>query len=138
MEHPISRSQPLTEARIRQILEFLTADSLQMESSDEPTRELLRAYQHLMEVYCVVRAGGVQVQIEATQLAAAKEKSTIQAAMTADPEPADCLHQELLALQKSVAWRISHLQSITPEDEQAVRNCLPEIETTFTQGDRLQ
>ncbi|NEP18327.1 MAG: hypothetical protein F6J97_15725 [Leptolyngbya sp. SIO4C1] len=89
----------------------------------------LDAYRRLMEVYSVVKSGGVQVQTEAAKAHLSRELAALhQAADAAASERQAQIQQEILELERSTAWRLSTLNTIRPAEEAAVRQYLSEIE----------
>lgn len=87
----------------------------------------------VMEIYCVVKAGGVQVQQEAAQAHLARETASITAEMAAlQGQGADqqiaSLRQELTDLEQTVHWRLALLQAIHPDEEEAVAQHLSRLE----------
>ena len=69
-----------------------------------------------MEIYCIVKAGGVRAQIEAAQALLTREKLTLEAEIAALDNPdsflgrISLLKQEILELENSTHWRISQLK----------------------------
>lgn len=103
------------------------------------------AYQRLLEIYCVVKAGGIAAQVATVKRFEAQERADLGAqiaaleAGTAGTEAGtdgDCsrdsqrqaLAQEVVELERSVGDRLTYLSSILPEEEAAVYQCLAEIE----------
>ena len=120
-------SSSLTPEQIRSILQTLLdapRSAAEMQASDWQT------YQRLMEIYCVVQAGGVQVQIEAAQYSLNQQRQELLA--QTQPDRPELLQQELSDLERATAWRIQQLQAIAPEEEAAVKVCFPEIEAFLT------
>lgn len=101
--------------------------------------ELSAEYVRLMEIYCVVKAGGTLAQIAAAQRLEAAEKSALQAAIAeliaqAAPSPRiEALRQEVQEIERSIAHRIAYLQSIDPQEEVNVRSCAALIDVYFAQ-----
>ena len=143
--HPDNTShQPLTEKYIRQVLGWWR-QTRQANSgrgvanpSAEEAAALLNTYYRLMEIYCTVKAGGVNSQIEAAQALLAREKVRLEADMAlldksdSFPNQSSLLKQEILELERAASWRIAQLKTISPEEERAVVNCLPEIEAALS------
>jgi len=93
-----------------------------------------QAYGRLMEIYCVIKAGGTRVQIEAASGHLARQQWRLEKTISElnDRHPhhpqIPILRQEVAELRRSVAWRIDFLQTIHPQEEAAVRHCLTTIE----------
>lgn len=104
----------------------------------------LQAYHRLMEIYSVVKSGGVQARIEAVKAFDERESvllnqrlNEIEAAVdfTEGQKRAERakIEQEFEELNQSNIWRLQMLTSITPEEETAVRDRLSDIEQTLIQ-----
>lgn len=104
----------------------------------------LNAYYRLMEIYSVVKSGGVQVQKEAVEAFAKREGdllhqrlSQIAADPTLTPEAKqkeqEMIEQELNELRCANEWRLQTLSAISPEEEALVRQNLSAIESTLMQ-----
>ncbi|HEY9877664.1 MAG TPA: hypothetical protein V6D29_04370 [Leptolyngbyaceae cyanobacterium] len=98
-------------------------------------------FQRLMEIYCVVKSGGVKVRAEAARAFLERENTKLEAELThlkaqEDPDSQAIynLHQEIAELHRSVNWRLAILQSIDPDEEAAVAECLPHIEQQIVPG----
>jgi hypothetical protein len=117
----------LTPERIRWILSQIS--QAQTDSASVPP-DLWQDYQHLMEIYAIVQAGGTQVQTEATLASQQRQAQQLQAE-TAPDQPQ--LLQELDDLERATQWRLHQLQQISPQAEAAVRICLTDIQTFLTQ-----
>ncbi|MBD0337140.1 MAG: hypothetical protein ICV62_16755 [Cyanobacteria bacterium Co-bin13] len=124
----------LTVAEIHHLLTHLNpkkAEPTPASSGPPASPERLR---RLMEIYCVVKAGGVQVQTEAAQAHLSRELAQLKAelaeAETQRPNSSRSaiLHQEIEDLRRSVHWRLTRLRGIDPNEEAAVAACLTEIE----------
>lgn len=120
-------SRSLTPELIRQLL-------------DKDTRaELSTDYVRLMEIYCVVRAGGADAQISAAQHLAETERVELLAEIKQLSDQPDqesrieSLRQEITEVERSVGHRIAYLQEIDAGEEANVRSCLPLIEAYFAQ-----
>jgi hypothetical protein len=88
-------------------------------------------FQRLIEIYCVLKVGGVQVQTAAAQAYHKREQDRLEAKLAgiqADSPERASLQQELTDLRRAVSWRLSFLQSIHPAEEQAVAQHLSQIE----------
>jgi hypothetical protein len=120
----------LTVPEIHRLLAQLASDSA-APACPSPDSDGLR---RLMDIYCVVKAGGVNVQVEAAQAHLHREltqlKADLAAAEADDPggSQSHSLLQEIEDLHRSVNWRLTRLQSIDPAEEAAVAACLTEIE----------
>lgn len=96
-------------------------------------------YVRLMEIYCVVKVGGVAAQIEAAKRLEQTERENLQAEIATLRSPAapesriHALHQEIQELERSIAHRIAFLQQIDPHEESVVRSCLPLIDQYFAE-----
>lgn len=105
----------------------------------------LQAYYRLMEVYSVVKSGGVQAQTEALR-AFSKRESVLLTQRLAEIEAAENLplnekrqerervEQELNELRSANNWRLKALVNIAPEEEAVVKQYLPDIEKTLMQA----
>ena len=120
------------------------------QATDSLTSELIREllqrnasscesaeYVRLMEIYCVVKAGGVAEQIAVARRLEEKERAALQEEiqnLTGQEEVGSrmqALEQEIQELEKSIASRLQYLSTICSEEEATVRRCLPEIDTHF-------
>lgn len=123
-------SQPLTRASIRNLL---NRDARSPVSAD---------YMRLMEIYCVVKAGGVAAQRAVAQRLEATEKEALLAAvqlLSVQPNTTNqvqALHQEIQELALSVASRLQYLATIDPAEEAIVQDCLPDIDAYFRASNR--
>ena len=104
----------------------------------------LQAYYRLMEIYSVVKSGGVQTQTEAVHAFAERETRQINqqiAAIETAPDLSEHekqhqrqkLEQELSELHSANSWRLQALTDISPAEEAIVRQYLPTIERTLMQ-----
>ena len=103
----------------------------------------LQAYYRLMEVYSVVKSGGVQAQMEAVKAFAAREATLLQqqlseiaAAEIAEEkklEEREKVEQELIELRSANNWRLQTLTAIDPSEEEIVTRHLSDIEQTLMQ-----
>ena len=118
-------TQPLTDALIHNLLQGNTP---LCESAD---------YVRLMEIYCVVKAGGVAEQVKVARRLKETERATLQEEIqNLDREESrgnrvQALEQEIQELEKSVASRLQYLSTISAEEEAIVRECLPKIDAYF-------
>lgn len=105
----------------------------------------LQAYYRLMEVYSVVKSGGVKAQTEAVYAFAERESSLLHQRLTAielnqQMSEAEKQHdkakiqQELDELRSANDWRLKALTSIDPDEEAIVTQHLPAIEKTLLQA----
>ena len=105
----------------------------------------LQAYYRLMEVYSVVKSGGVKAQTEAVYAFAERESALLQqrlAEIEADSSTSEQtkqndrakIQQELDELRSANNWRLESLTGITPEEEAVVKRHLPDIEKTLLQA----
>ncbi|NJN20634.1 MAG: hypothetical protein HC812_04830 [Leptolyngbya sp. RL_3_1] len=101
--------------------------------SDPPPAEYCR----LLEIYCVVKAGGIAVQqAVVARLEAQEQASLAQEIQTLSSQPdtesqIESLKQEIQELQQAMADRRAYLATIPPAEEAAVRDCLAAIEAHF-------
>ncbi|MEL6159528.1 MAG: hypothetical protein AAGJ95_17105 [Cyanobacteria bacterium J06554_11] len=104
----------------------------------------LKAYYRLMEIYSVVKSGGVQAQTEAVQAFAQREsgllnqrlseiESAEELAEAAKQQEREKVRQELEELRSANSWRLQTLTNIAPDEEAAVKQYLPDIERTLMQ-----
>lgn len=104
----------------------------------------LQSYYRLMEVYSVVKSGGVQAQIEAVNAFAERESTLlnqqlaqIEAAkdLTAAEKRRDRqkIEQERTELAAASRWRLQALTAIDPAEEAIVKQHLGDIERTLMQ-----
>lgn len=104
----------------------------------------LQSYYRLMEVYSVVKSGGVKAQTEAVQAFAKRESrllnqrlAEIEAAELAESEKRrsrEKIKQEMNELRCANDWRLKALINIEPEEEAVVKQYLPDIEKTLMQA----
>lgn len=106
----------------------------------------LKAYYRLMEVYSVVKSGGVKTQVEAVYAFAERESQLLQQQLDAIASANDLspskkqqeqqkIQQELTELHSANEWRLQTLTSITPDEEALVQQYLPDIERTLIQAE---
>ncbi|WP_346291486.1 hypothetical protein [Sphaerothrix gracilis] len=135
----LAQTPLFTPERIEQILSWwqqsMTAQSA-ASLSPAQTATLTQHHRHLMEVFCVVKAGGVAGQIEAAQALLQREQAELEAdlaaaAAAADADRVSAVNQELRELHRSIGWRIDLLQTIHPQDEALVQTHLSHIERVF-------
>lgn len=104
----------------------------------------LQAYYRLMEIYSVVKSGGVQAQTEAIHAFAGRETSLLkqqlaelEAAAQSEGEKQSQrakIGKELTELRAANSWRLQALADISPEEEAIVRQYLSNIESTLIQA----
>ena len=135
--------KPLTQERIRQVLEWrrvtqnARSDNAAALKSSEDDPTALNDYHRLMEIYCLVKIGGVTGQIEAAQALLAREKQSLEAEIAALDSPdayagrISLLKQEIVELENSTRWRIAQLEIIQAEEERAVTHCISAIENAL-------
>ena len=103
----------------------------------------LQTYYRLMEVYSVVKAGGVQAQMEAVNAFAERELALLNQ-QTAQIEASDLsevekardrqkVQQDLGELEAATRWRLQTLSAIDPAEEAVVKQHLGDIERTLMQ-----
>lgn len=112
----MSLPKALSPERIQQLLAWLQAGRPPQDAT------LVHDYGRLMEVYCVVKTGGVRIQRQASQDFLQRQQARIEQEIADDPEATGvaALHQEIQDLHDSVGWRVAFLKSISPEEEVAV------------------
>jgi hypothetical protein len=109
----------------------------------------LQAYYRLMEVYSVVKSGGVKAQMEAVQAFGKREShllhqrlnqidSTKTLALNEKQQAKEKIQQELSELNSANDWRLQALTNITPDEESLVNRYLPDIEQTLMQAKYAQ
>ncbi len=102
----------------------------------------LRSYYRLMEVYSVVKSGGVNAQVEAVKAFSKRESALLnqQLAQVAGDETLTTLdkqqtckkiNQELIELEAANNWRLQTLSAIDPAEEALVKQHLSAIESTL-------
>jgi len=122
---PAQRQRSLTPDRIQQLL---SDNGRSLSSAD---------YVRLMEIYCVVKAGGTAAQVSAAQRLAATERAALLAeieelsAQAAQGNRIEALRQEIQEVERSVAHRIAYLHSIDPQEAASVQSCMALIDTYF-------
>ncbi len=105
----------------------------------------LQAYYRLMEVYSVVKSGGIQAQIEAVNAFSSRESKLLHQRLReieTDPQLAQLekrkakaqIQQELSELHSANDWRLQALTNISPDEETIVSQHLSEIEQTLMQA----
>ena len=122
--------------RVRSPLKLSTT----LPKGDDP---YLQAYYRLMEVYSVVKSGGVEAQTAAVKAFAEREisllnqqLSQIEAAEIAEEEKRQerkKIEQELNELRCANDWRLQALTAIDPAEEAVVAQHLSDIEKTLIQ-----
>lgn len=107
----------------------------------------LQAYYRLMEVYSVVKSGGVKAQTEAVHAFAMRESRLLkqrlaeietakELAVTDKQREREKVEQEFDELRSANDWRLKALVNIAPEEEAVVKEYLPDIEKTLMQDQR--
>ncbi len=102
----------------------------------------LQSYYRLMEVYSVVKSGGVKAQIEAVKAFSKRESALLNqqlAQIASDAALNDLekqqarkkINQELIELEAANNWRLQSLSAIDPAEEALVEQHLPAIESTL-------
>ena len=102
----------------------------------------LQAYYRLMEIYSVVKSGGVQTQTEAIHAFAERETHQLDQQIAAVEAATDLsdhekqqqrekLEQELSELRSANSWRLQALTDISPAEEAIVKQYMPTIERTL-------
>ncbi|MEL6351551.1 MAG: hypothetical protein AAFR58_07290 [Cyanobacteria bacterium J06627_28] len=154
---PLSNSSALTSAAITSVTIPLLLDWWQQRKRIANARTnlhitlpkgddtYLQAYYRLMEIYSVVKSGGVKAQTEAVQ-AFAQRESVLLSQRLSEIEAADELEepvkvqerekveQELQELHSANTWRLQTLTNIAPDEEAIVRQYLTDIERTLIQS----
>jgi hypothetical protein len=116
-------ANPLSTTMIHQVLQWRQTAG-QVADTAHPYWSI---YGRLVEVYCVVKLGGVSAQVGAAQAMLSQERQALMAELGELTRPSGLLHQELRDLERSVDWRIRELRKIHPSEEQAVRQCFDAI-----------
>jgi hypothetical protein len=120
-----SPPQPLTPKLIRQLL------------NNQARANMSATYVRLMEIYCVVKIGGVAAQIEAIQRLRHTELEALQAerktlrSQSAPENRIRAIDQEIQELERSITHRVTFLQAIDPQEESVVQSCMPLIDQYF-------
>lgn len=106
------------------------------------------AYYRLMELYCVVKAGGLEAQRHVAERLLQQETAALHAEIAAlNAQPGEdplrpnrlrALHQEIEELRRSVAHRLAYLDSISAEEAAIVARCLPTIDAYFLSRNAVQ
>ena len=115
----------------------LTPELIERLLAPEARVEMSPAYVRLMEIYCVVKAGGVATQIEVAKQLQQREQTALQkeiAALVHQPPMVsriEALQQEMREVERSVSNRVVYLQSIDAVEEANVQHCLAMIDGYF-------
>ncbi|MGD1908146.1 MAG: hypothetical protein ACFB0C_19450 [Leptolyngbyaceae cyanobacterium] len=94
-------------------------------------------YCRLLEIYCVVKAGGVAVQQAVVERLETQEQASLEREIQTlrgqpDSESSiESLKQEIQELRQAMADRRAYLATIPLAEEAAVRDCLAAIEAHF-------
>lgn len=129
----MSPPKPLTPERIQQVLEQLATGQI----SADP--QVAYDFERLMEIYCVVKTGGVELQKEAAEDYMRREQARIEGEIAElkaqDPNAGalGALAQEIIDLNDAVDWRRAFLESISPAEEAAVVAAQESLETQLAQ-----
>jgi hypothetical protein len=95
------------------------------------------AYQRLLEIYCVVKAGGLTAQVAVAQRLQQQEQAVLEAEIASLRTQAhsdsriQALEQERWELDQAIGDRLHYLSTIRPEEAAAVAACLAEIDAHF-------
>jgi hypothetical protein len=95
------------------------------------------AYQRLLEIYCVVKAGGLTAQVAVAQRLQQQEQAVLDADIASLRTQAhsdsriQALEQERWELEQAIGDRLHYLSTIRPEEAVAVAACLAEIDAHF-------
>jgi hypothetical protein len=95
------------------------------------------AYQRLLEIYCVVKAGGLTAQVAVAQRLQQQEQTVLEAEIASLRTQAhsdsriQALEQERWELDQAIGDRLHYLSTIRPEEAVAVAACLAEIDAHF-------
>lgn len=120
-----------------EVTRSLTPELIRQLLNRDARAEMSADYVRLMEIYCVVKAGGVSAQVEAARRLEQSEQMALQQeieTLMTQPDTAGrvrALQQEVQELKRSVAIRIAYLKSINTQEESSVRSCIPIIDAYF-------
>lgn len=95
------------------------------------------AYQRLLEIYCVVKAGGLATQVAVAQRLQQQEQAVLNAEIASLRTQANsdsriqALEQERWELDQAIGDRLHYLSTIHPEEAAALAACLTDIDTHF-------
>ena len=95
------------------------------------------AYQRLLEIYCVVKAGGLTAQVAVAQRLQQQEQSALDTEIASLRTQANggsriqALEQERWELDQAIGDRLHYLSTIRPEEAAAVAACLTDIDAHF-------
>ena len=104
----------------------------------------LKAYYRLMEVYSVVKSGGVKAQTEAVRAFAQRESFLLtqrlndiekaeELAEATKKQEREKVEQEIKELRSANSWRLQALTNIAPDEEASVKQYLTDIEKALMQ-----
>ena len=104
----------------------------------------LKAYYRLMEVYSVVKSGGVKAQTEAVRAFAQRESFLLtqrlndiekaeELAEAAKKQEREKVALEIKELRSANNWRLQALTNIAPDEEASVKQYLTDIEKALMQ-----
>lgn len=94
-------------------------------------------YVRLMEIYCVIKAGGVAAQMEAARRLEREEKAALWeeiqtlSAQSGNDSRIRALQQEIQELEKAIADRFNHLSRIDSKEAAMVEHYMPKIDAFF-------
>ena len=117
----------------------LTPDRIPQLLAARQSAELAADYVRLMEIYCVVKAGGTAAQVAAARHLEETERAALLAEIADLSHQADqasrveALRQEIQEVERSVAHRIAYLHSIDSQEEASVQRCMTLIDAHFAE-----
>ncbi|NJL87753.1 MAG: hypothetical protein HC886_20020 [Leptolyngbyaceae cyanobacterium SM1_1_3] len=128
-----AQSPTFTAAQIEQILSWWQQTARERQPELAMQENLWQPYCRLMEIFCVVKSGGVATQMQAAAAMLQHERTPLEADLAAailaqEQDRVRVLNQELQELQKSIHWRMTLLKAIHPQDEALVSRYLADIE----------
>ncbi|MDB9524546.1 hypothetical protein PN498_00975 [Oscillatoria sp. CS-180] len=115
----------------------LTPELIRQLLDSDARAEMSSDYVRLMEIYCVVKAGGVAAQIAVARQLQDTEQSMLRQEINALVNQTEmssrvrALRQEIQELEYSINSRVSYLQSINAQEETNVRSCISIIDNYF-------
>ena len=148
---PLHTASPISSASISVVLDWwqqrkrVASARTSLNKSSKTDETYLQAYYRLMEIYSVVKSGGVKAQTEAVHAFAERESNLLRQQLTALEADADRaeeekrherakIQQEIEELRSANDWRLQALTSINPEEEAIVKQHIPAIEKTLIQA----
>ncbi len=117
-----------------QDLRSLSVTELRQVLTDAGSAQRPTVFHRLMDVYCVVKAGGVAAQIAIAQRLEATESASLLAeleTLAQQPDQASrraAVQWELAELSRAMRHRVQFLSTISPQEEAFVQTHLTEIE----------